>query len=121
MAEQLGAQVAGVVSGADYARVAREAAGELGGEEEVADLALGVVGAAVGVADGGLLLVVPRDAVLGGGVDGNRGGPGDAHAVWGGGGGRLLEEREEELREEEGAEAVGAHLEFVALVGGKGV
>lgn len=117
MPVQLGAQVARVVGDADDAGVAAEAAGELGGEEEVAGLALGVVDGAVGVVDRALLLVVPRHAVLGREVDGDGRGPRHAHAVGRGDGGGLLEDGEEQLREEVGPEAVGADLELVALRG----
>lgn len=115
MPHQLGAQVARVVGGADDARLAAVAARELGGEEEVADFGLGVVDGLALVRDGRLLFVVPLDAVLGRAVERDRGRPGDADRVGRGDGGGLCEEREEQAGEEEGAQAVGAHLEFVAL------
>lgn len=115
---QLRPQVARIPRvGDDRAAAAALPPRELARQEHVARLGLPVVGALVGVRDGGAR-AVERDAVGGRGqVDGDRGRPGDADGAGGGDRGGLAEEREELLRQEVVAEDVGGELQLVALRG----
>nr|POE94673.1 hypothetical protein CFP56_16910 [Quercus suber] len=117
VALQLGAQVARVPGVGDDAVGGGVAGREGARQQHVARLGLRVVLAAAAVHLGRAGLRVELDAAHRRGHGRERRGPGHAHAARGRRRGRLLQQRRQVGGEEPGPEAVGAHLQLVALRG----